>query len=52
MNYIIAIIILGILYGFYFLLTEGKPVKMTRISKELRDEFNQRYEKGFYNDPK
>ena len=49
MNYVIAIIILAVLYGFYFLLTEGKPVKMHHFKKQAVKDFNKRHKAGFYN---
>ena len=49
---IALVLVLGICYGFYFLLTEGKPIKINRFTnKQAIKDFNQRYKEGFYNDP-
>lgn len=49
---IALVLVLGICYGFYFLLTEGKPIKINRFTnKQAIKDFNQRYKEGFYNGP-
>ena len=49
MIFIVSVIVLSILYGLYFLITEGKPVKINRFPKKEMEKFNQRYKEGFYN---